>query len=133
MTPFAKVVEHFDPGSRDSNVSNYIWEIEHCLATLPHALSREKITHDAAAHGNLIYMDDIIIRSQTFQAHLTEIQHVLNQLSSAGAKLHVPTGGHRSYKATYQILQQVAYWPSMLKDTRAYVKGCQQPTVHSIH
>ena len=35
-----------------------------------------------------------------------------------------PSGGHRSYKSTFRTLQQVAYWPFMLKDTKAYVKGC---------
>ena len=35
-----------------------------------------------------------------------------------------PVGGHRSYKATLKTLQQVAYWPSMARDTQLYVQGC---------
>ena len=36
---------------------------------------------DAAARGNLIYVDDILMRSRTFAEHLTEIRHVLDQLA----------------------------------------------------
>ena len=46
-----------------------------------------KAMSDAAARGNLIYVDDILMHSQTWEAHLAEIRHVLNQLSCAGAKL----------------------------------------------
>ena len=46
-----------------------------------------KAMSDAAACGNLIYADDILMCSQTWEAHLAEIRYVLNQLSCAGAKL----------------------------------------------
>jgi len=39
----AKDVEHFDPDSREANVNDYLWEIEHCLADLPNALPREML------------------------------------------------------------------------------------------
>ncbi|KAL2076478.1 hypothetical protein ACEWY4_027942 [Coilia grayii] len=51
-----------------------------------------KAMSDAAARGNLIYVDDILIRSQTFEAHLIEIRHVLTQLAGAGAKLSISKG-----------------------------------------
>ncbi|KAJ8333567.1 hypothetical protein SKAU_G00415750 [Synaphobranchus kaupii] len=35
-----------------------------------------------------------------------------------------PCGGHRGIRATYRTLQQVVYWPSMIKDVMEYVKGC---------
>ncbi|MBN3318013.1 NYNRI protein, partial [Atractosteus spatula] len=35
-----------------------------------------------------------------------------------------PCGGHRGIKATYDTIQQVAFWPHMGQDIAAYVKGC---------
>uniref|UniRef100_W5N942 Gypsy retrotransposon integrase-like protein 1 n=1 Tax=Lepisosteus oculatus TaxID=7918 RepID=W5N942_LEPOC len=35
-----------------------------------------------------------------------------------------PCGGHRGIKATYDTIQQVAFWPHMGQDIIAYVKGC---------
>lgn len=51
-----------------------------------------KAMTDAASRGNLIYVDDILVRSQTFEAHLLELRHVLGQLDRAGAKLSVKKG-----------------------------------------
>ena len=46
-----------------------------------------KACPDAAERGNVIYVDDILIRSRTFPQHLEEIEHVLGQLTGAGAKI----------------------------------------------
>uniref|UniRef100_W5MUW6 Gypsy retrotransposon integrase-like protein 1 n=1 Tax=Lepisosteus oculatus TaxID=7918 RepID=W5MUW6_LEPOC len=35
-----------------------------------------------------------------------------------------PCGGHRRIKGTYNTIQQVAFWPHMVRDIAAYVKGC---------
>ncbi|KAM3612667.1 uncharacterized protein V6R79_012474 [Siganus canaliculatus] len=35
-----------------------------------------------------------------------------------------PTGGHRGWRATLYSLQQVAYWPHMGRDAKAYTQGC---------
>ncbi|KAF7643479.1 hypothetical protein LDENG_00238730, partial [Lucifuga dentata] len=46
-----------------------------------------KACPDASERGTLIYVDDILIRSSTLDAHLKEIDHVLGQLATAGAKI----------------------------------------------
>ncbi|KAJ8333566.1 hypothetical protein SKAU_G00415740 [Synaphobranchus kaupii] len=51
--------------------------------------------------GNLIYVDDILMRSQTWDAHLAELRHVLNQLSTAGAKLSLTKGQWCQTKVEY--------------------------------
>lgn len=60
-----------------------------------------KAMSDAAARGNLIYVDDILMRSCTFEAHLEEIRHVLNQLAAAGAKLALKKGQWCRTKVNY--------------------------------
>ena len=60
-----------------------------------------KAMSDAAARGNLIYVDDILMRSRTFQEHLAEIRHVLNQLAAAGAKLAIAKGQWCRSKVEY--------------------------------
>ncbi|CAJ1064733.1 hypothetical protein LDENG_00238730%2C partial [Xyrichtys novacula] len=46
-----------------------------------------KACPDASERGTLIYVDDILMRSQNLDMHLAEIDHVLNQLTNAGAKI----------------------------------------------
>lgn len=60
-----------------------------------------KAMSDAAACGNLIYVDDVLMRSQNLESHLAEIRHVLNQLSSAGAKLSLTKGQWCRSKVEY--------------------------------
>ncbi len=60
-----------------------------------------KAMSDAATRGNLIYVDDILMRSRTFEEHLVEIRHVLNQLSAAGAKLALTKGQWCRTKVEY--------------------------------
>ncbi|KAJ8375526.1 hypothetical protein SKAU_G00061060 [Synaphobranchus kaupii] len=60
-----------------------------------------KAMSDAAMRGNLIYVDDILMRSQTWDAHLAELRHVLNQLSTAGAKLSLTKGQWCQTKVEY--------------------------------
>ena len=42
---------------------------------------------DASDRGTVIFVDDILLRTRTIPAHLQEVDHVLGQLSSAGAKI----------------------------------------------
>ena len=56
---------------------------------------------DAAARGYLIYVDDILVRSRTFEAHLVEIRHVLSQQSKAGATLSLTKGQWCRTKVEY--------------------------------
>ncbi|KAF0038017.1 hypothetical protein F2P81_010891 [Scophthalmus maximus] len=60
-----------------------------------------KAMSDTAARGNLIYVDDILMRSRTFDIHLTEIRHVLSQLPAAGAKLAIAKGQWGRAKVEY--------------------------------
>lgn len=46
-----------------------------------------KACADAGSRGTLIYVDDILIRNQTLDEHIEEIDHVLGQLTTAGAKI----------------------------------------------
>lgn len=43
LESLARDIERFDPSSRDSNIDDYLREIERCLIDLPHASSREKL------------------------------------------------------------------------------------------
>ncbi|KAF0037917.1 hypothetical protein F2P81_010791 [Scophthalmus maximus] len=56
---------------------------------------------DAAARGNLICVDDILMRSRTFDKHLAEIRLVLSQLAAAGAKLAIAKGQWCRAKVEY--------------------------------
>ncbi|KAJ8356308.1 hypothetical protein SKAU_G00191020 [Synaphobranchus kaupii] len=60
-----------------------------------------KAMSDATMRGNLIYVDDILMRSQTWDAHLAELRHVLNQRSTAGAKLSLTKGQWCQTKVEY--------------------------------
>uniref|UniRef100_A0AAV2KZM9 ribonuclease H n=1 Tax=Knipowitschia caucasica TaxID=637954 RepID=A0AAV2KZM9_KNICA len=46
-----------------------------------------KACPDAASRDTLIYVDDVLLRTTSFEEHLVEIDHVLDQLTSAGAKV----------------------------------------------
>lgn len=46
-----------------------------------------KACPDAGERGNLIYVDDVLLRSPTLDEHVAEIDHVLGQLTAAGAKI----------------------------------------------
>uniref|UniRef100_A0A1A8CCG2 Gypsy retrotransposon integrase-like protein 1 n=1 Tax=Nothobranchius kadleci TaxID=1051664 RepID=A0A1A8CCG2_NOTKA len=60
-----------------------------------------KAMSDAASRGNLIYVDDILMRSRTFEEHLAELRHVLQQLADAGAKLAILKGQWCRTKVEY--------------------------------
>ncbi|KAM4702764.1 transient receptor potential cation channel subfamily V member 5-like [Rhinophrynus dorsalis] len=51
------------------------------------AIFMHKAMPDAIERGTLSYVDDILMKSTTFQNHITEIRHVFNQLKEAGVKL----------------------------------------------
>ncbi|XDV36008.1 hypothetical protein PO909_005862 [Leuciscus waleckii] len=51
-----------------------------------------KACPDARMRGNLIYVDDVLMKSTTVADHLKEIDYVLNQLSAAGAKIALHKG-----------------------------------------
>ncbi|KAL1249401.1 hypothetical protein QQF64_020406 [Cirrhinus molitorella] len=51
--------------------------------------------------GNLIYVDDVLMKSATVDDHLEEIKHVLNQLTTAGAKIALHKGQWCKNKVNY--------------------------------
>lgn len=64
-----------------------------------------KACPDARTRGNLINVDDILLRSTTVKAHLEEIDHVLGQLAKAGAKIALHKGQWCKTKVNYMGLQ----------------------------
>ncbi|KAL0154442.1 hypothetical protein M9458_048705, partial [Cirrhinus mrigala] len=51
-----------------------------------------KACPDARARGNIIYVDDLLLKTVNVADHLKEINHVLNQLTTAGAKIALHKG-----------------------------------------
>ncbi len=51
-----------------------------------------KACPDARTRGNLVYVDDVLMKSSSVEDHLKEINHVLNQLTTAGAKIALHKG-----------------------------------------
>ncbi|XP_046878860.1 uncharacterized protein LOC124469544 [Hypomesus transpacificus] len=60
-----------------------------------------KAMPDAATRGNLICVDDVLMRSQSWSDHLQKIDHALSQLSQAGAKLALSKGQWGRKKVNY--------------------------------
>uniref|UniRef100_A0A9J7ZNY9 Gypsy retrotransposon integrase-like protein 1 n=1 Tax=Cyprinus carpio carpio TaxID=630221 RepID=A0A9J7ZNY9_CYPCA len=60
-----------------------------------------KTCPDARMRGNLIYVDDVLMKSTTVADHLKEINYVLNQLSTAGAKIALHKGQWCRTKVNY--------------------------------
>ncbi len=42
---------------------------------------------DARVRGNLVYVDDVLMKNASLEDHFKEIDHVLNQLTTTGAKI----------------------------------------------
>ncbi len=60
-----------------------------------------KACPDARARGNLVYVDDVLMKSSSVEDHLQEINHVLNQLTTAGAKIALHKGQWCETKVNY--------------------------------
>ncbi|KAG1941678.1 retrotransposable element [Pimephales promelas] len=60
-----------------------------------------KACPDARMRGNLIYVDDVLMKSTTVADHLKEIDYVLNQLTTAGAKIALHKGQWCRTKVNY--------------------------------
>uniref|UniRef100_A0A3B3D388 ribonuclease H n=1 Tax=Oryzias melastigma TaxID=30732 RepID=A0A3B3D388_ORYME len=99
-----------------------------------------KACPDATQRGTLIYVDDILIRNATFEAHIEEIDHVLQQLTSAGAKISLSKCQWCRTKVNYvgllvgptgvqpqvgrvQGLKEIAA-PTNLKELRSFLGVC---------
>ncbi len=51
--------------------------------------------------GNLVYIDDVLMKSSSVEDHLKEIDHVLNQLTTSGAKIALHKGQWCKTKVKY--------------------------------
>ncbi len=63
-----------------------------------------KACPDARVRGNLVYVDDVLMKSSSVEDHLKEIDHVLNQLTTAGAKIALHKGHWCKTKVNYVAL-----------------------------
>ncbi len=61
----------------------------------------KKACPDARARGNLVYVDNVLVKSSSLEDHLKEIDHVLNQLTMAGAKIALHKGQWCKTKVNY--------------------------------
>ncbi|KAL0198611.1 hypothetical protein M9458_007151, partial [Cirrhinus mrigala] len=60
-----------------------------------------KACPDARVRGNLVFVDDILLKHTTVADHLKEIDHVLHQLTTAGAKIALHKGQWCRIKVNY--------------------------------
>ncbi len=60
-----------------------------------------KSCHDARFRGNLVYVDNVLMKYSSVEDHLKEIDHVLNQLTTAGAKIALNKGQWCKTKVNY--------------------------------
>ncbi|KAL1270904.1 hypothetical protein QQF64_029920 [Cirrhinus molitorella] len=60
-----------------------------------------KACPDARVRGNLIFVDDFLLKHKTVAEHLKEIDHVLQQLTTAGAKIALHKGQWCKSKVNY--------------------------------
>ncbi|KAL1246759.1 hypothetical protein QQF64_034307 [Cirrhinus molitorella] len=60
-----------------------------------------KACPDARARGNIVYVDDLLLKSTNVADHLKEIDHVLHQLTQAGAKIALHKGQWCKTKVDY--------------------------------
>ncbi|KAK9523659.1 hypothetical protein VZT92_017572, partial [Zoarces viviparus] len=87
-----------------------------------------KAMADASARGNLIYVDDILMRSRTFEEHLAKIRHVLGQLAAAGAKLAITKGQWCLTKVKYVGLTVGADGIEPLAERIQAIRNIKAPT-----
>ncbi len=86
----------------------HLWRPTVHLYTLPLQLCQltsriflKKTCPDARIRGNLVYADDVLTKSSSVEDHLKEIYHVLNQLTTAGAKIALHKGQWCKTKVNY--------------------------------
>ncbi len=60
-----------------------------------------KACPDARVRGNLVCVDDVLMKSSSVEDHLKEIDHALNQLTTAGAKIALHKGQWCKTKVNY--------------------------------
>ncbi len=70
--------------------------------TIPaHPDDQHKLAFTFGNRGNLVYVDDVLMKSSSVEDHLKEIDHVLNQLTTAGAKIALHKGQWCKTKVHY--------------------------------
>ncbi len=63
--------------------------------------SKFSLKKHARVRGNLVYVDDVLMKSSSVEDHLKEIDHVLDQLTTAGAKIALHKGQWCKTKVNY--------------------------------
>ncbi len=56
---------------------------------------------DTRPRGNLVHVDNVLMKNSSVEDHLKEIDHVLNQLTTAGAKIALHKGQWCKTKVNY--------------------------------
>ncbi|KAL0147779.1 hypothetical protein M9458_056922, partial [Cirrhinus mrigala] len=88
-----------------------------------------KACPDARARGNIIYIDDLLLKTVNVADHLEEINHVLNQLTTAGAKIALHKGqsckkeGIEPQSSRTQAIQNIKT-PTNLSELRSFLGIC---------
>ncbi len=73
----------------------------YCNSTAEFYILLNKACSDARVRGNLVYVEDVFIKSSSVEDHLKEIDNVLNQLTTAGAKIALHKGQWCKTKVNY--------------------------------
>ncbi len=60
-----------------------------------------KACPDARVRGNFVYVDDVLMKSSSVKDHLKEIDHIPNQLTTAGATIALHNGQCCKTKVNY--------------------------------
>ncbi|XP_016124973.1 B-cell scaffold protein with ankyrin repeats-like [Sinocyclocheilus grahami] len=75
-----------------------------------------KACPDARVRGNLIYVDDLLMKHTTVTDHLKEIDHVLHQLTAASAKIALHKGQWCKTKVNYNDVAQTQLGTALMSN-----------------
>lgn len=64
-----------------------------------------KAMGDAKERGTIVYVDDILVKDSSWEEHLESLQHTLEQLKEAGAKISIQKGQWARKRVDYLGLQ----------------------------
>lgn len=139
LDSLAKEIESFDPDSENSNVDNYLRELEYCLSDLPHATSREKLkliwkTTSRSVHAFI----------QTQPLHIRESYHKLCEVlheeyslytDETSATLKAIQIKHRRSEAPREYYSRLrnAYFQGSNKPGLEEDQGFKSLFLHNLH
>ena len=116
LESLARDIERFDPSSRDSNVDDYLREVDRCLLDLPHANSREKLKliWKTTARNVHVFMETLQpgVRerySTLCQALREEYSPYVDQASAALGAFSIVQERHEPPREYYQRLRSAYF------------------------